>query len=275
MRAALVLLLLLLTSAVTARQRAVRQPSIPPLDQRTLESLWFGDRHAIALRPGQEQVLQLGITECCVYFRRVRARVAWSIDPANRGASIDSNGVVRIDPNARDGAVYRVYADVENGRRFVSTDVYVYTAEGNPLAAGVWRHYGEISCDGGFVLPLAAEDPDEILELDLMANGQFRVTWLPFEVYVDFWGPYTYDLATKRITFGVTHGNYVPAEMDRDGTFELVKLGEPEVLNGWTVQNYELLLNSVWLGRRRQSTRPPGCGMVFRGNVDLAPAAGQ
>ena len=56
-------------------------------------------------------------------------------------------------------------------------------------------------------------------ELEFRADGTFSVTWVPFETYRDYWGRYTLDLRTGRLNLQVETGNYVPPDVDGDGTF--------------------------------------------------------
>ena len=72
------------------------------------------------------------------------------------------------------------------------------------------------------------------------------VTWLPFEVYVDYWG--TYELATAADTVTVTAegGDYVPDDIDGSGTYSF--------------DGNDLVLHDLWLGSPRGGTAPARCG---------------
>jgi len=81
-----------------------------------------------------------------------------------------------------------------------------------------------------------------IEELVFDADGTFTVTWFPFEVYKDYWGPYTYDLETGSIHLTALDGNYIPpdflslaATFKSDGrrlTLQGVSLGSPMAFQG-------------------------------------------
>ncbi len=55
-------------------------------------------------------------------------------------------------------------------------------------------------------------------EFKLDVHGSFGVTFNPFESYVDYWGIYTYDSESGRLTMTVTGGNEIPPSLDLDGT---------------------------------------------------------
>ena len=89
-----------------------------------------------------------------------------------------------------------------------------------------------------------------IYELWFAADHQVRVTWMPFELYVDYWGTYTYDLDTGAFSIDVEGGNYVPTDIDGDGTFSIDADGK-------------LQLHDIWLGTPRDSAVAPACGHLF------------
>jgi len=83
------------------------------------------------------------------------------------------------------------------------------------------------------------------------ANGTYDVTWDPFEAYRDYWGDYTFDLNTGEISLTQTGGNYVPADVDGEGSFQLDASGD-------------LILESIWLGTSMDGTEAVSCGHRFR-----------
>ena len=90
-----------------------------------------------------------------------------------------------------------------------------------------------------------------VQELHFDASGGFSVTWIPFEVYKDYWGTYTYDLATGALSLTVEGGNYVPPDVRASA-------------GSFTFEDRKLVLRDIWLGT------PPGaidavtrCGHVF------------
>ncbi|MEM7232026.1 MAG: hypothetical protein AAF517_07630 [Planctomycetota bacterium] len=88
-------------------------------------------------------------------------------------------------------------------------------------------------------------------ELVFNADGTFQVTWFPFEVYVDYWGRYDFDLETGTIELFPTGGNFIPDDLQADGTFVVAAGG------------FEL--RHIWLGTPRGLARPVElpCAQVF------------
>lgn len=255
MRRLLTILLLALATTAAARQRAIR-PAIPPLPQATVDIIGFiSSESRSGMNPGDSQQLYLGYWQCCVVPVVVRnVQVFWSVAPANSGLTVDGAGVLRAAPDVEAGRVFLVMANIENGRKVLTETVPIWTPESNPFV-GYWREKAETSCLGGGdqkpVVPIA--------EMFFGANGRFSVTWRPFEVYVDYWGTYTFDLDTHRIRFVVDRGNYVPKDIRGEGTFELEKIGL------WSdgSPRYRLRLRNIWLGRTQDDVQPAGCGLVF------------
>jgi hypothetical protein len=214
-------------------------------DEETLNRLVLSMEPVVEMRPGGTRQFSLGVVDCCYYFREVTACATWLVDPAE-GASIDPNsGVLAIDAATPSGSVFTVSADVENGRRIVSTDVYVFTPQDNPLV-GIWREEAQFACD-------TEEEgiPEQrIGELRFRADGSFSVTWMPFEVYHDYWGTYQYDLTQGTLALAVTEGNYVPDDVDGSGLFSFDEQGR-------------LILLDMWLGSPHGSTGSANCGHRF------------
>jgi hypothetical protein len=203
------------------------------LDQEIVDQLVFDSVFGkVQLKPGGRTRLQLGVIECCVYVETVDTCVSWSVEPAD-GAWIDRRGVLHIGPGAPPGSVFTVTADVEHGRARVSTEAYVYTPETNPFVGFYWQEDTQFSCvDGSSIEP-----KEKIQEVLFYADGTFTVTWHPFEVYIDYWGTYDFDLETGRFTWAITNGNYIPPDIDGSGTFVFDSEGG-------------LRLVDLWLGRR-------------------------
>ena len=234
----------------------VELPCPAPLDDDTLQRLVIDLNGTLQLRPGDERALAVGTMECCVYFEPAAACVAWSVEPVDAGATIDSvSGLLTIAAETAHGAAFVVTADVEDGRRRLQIDVFVYTSEGNPLV-GLWTEADRLSCDRDGELGLPAEGG--IGELVFRADGRFAVTWFPFEVYQDYWGSYTFDGVTGGLVLTVEGGNYVPPDVDGEGTFSL-----PET--GGQGGERSLVLDAIWLGTGASETDTVrACGHRFR-----------
>ena len=75
----------------------------------------------------------------------------------------------------------------------------------------------------------------QVHELVFTDNGDFSVAWYTFEVYKDYWGSYEYDNNTGAALMKVAGGNYVPANLDLNGS-------------AGTNSDKELLLFNMYLG---------------------------
>jgi len=260
-----VVLLLSFEALADGRRRAVRI-SPGPLDEQTLNRLSFSHLGPISSRPGWTETFSLGLWSCCYFFEPVTANVKWTIEPPSARASIDGRGVLTIGRDINPGSTLTIYANIEEGRRIISRTVSVYTPEHDILAAIAYmRQVGEIPCDA----------PDRIEpsvhgfeEMRFHAGGRFDLTWMPFELYKDYWGYFSYSEHAKTIGFLIEYGNHDPDDFDGQGTFELEKIGAPYPSGyGQTVQKYRLTLRNLWLGRGSQDHRPAACGVVLEGTL--------
>jgi hypothetical protein len=218
----------------------------PPLTEEQIGKLGFGPfGNEFSAQPGNVLALKLGTLECCVVLEPVEACVEYSLSPTE-GATYDAaTGELTIGEDAVAGTIYTLTADVEDGRATLEAKVTVYTKESHPMV-GIWHEVGQTPCEGGAeTLPAPG-----IGELWFKANGEVLVTWQPFEVYVDYWGTYTFDLATGAISIAVDGGNYVPPDVDGEGTFEISGDGS-------------LVLSDMWLGSAQDFMGEPACGQRF------------
>lgn len=239
---------LFVTIAVNGRDRTILHPPPPaPLDFANLYrvSLEFG---SVGIAPGASQTLRLYMWQCCVWAQEVKADIRFSMDP-NPFATLDPDtGYLKIAPDMPPGTTFRVYADIEHGRRLVSADVYVDSPASNPLL-GEWRQTGEIACAGA---PLSPGVPIEVLSF--RADRTFSVVWSPLEVYKDYWGFYSFDRPANHLNMGIRNGNYVPAVFGGDGTYSVTEADGVRTLT----------LRGVNLGRASTDTaRGPNCGAIF------------
>jgi hypothetical protein len=246
-----VLLLLLAGCAGTATPPVstaipTAQVSCPtPLDAETLSRLEISARRNFGLQPGQSTQLQVGVTECCVFFDPKPACVVWSItsDPHVR---IDAaSGQVSVDSSAVHDSAFVVTANVENGKQVLTTTLHVYVPSANPLV-GNWHEDVEFACGSGKEVKPA----EEILELIFTADRSFSVTWHPFEVYRDYAGKYEFDLASGRLDLTIEGGNYVPTDFDGSGTFKVDDQGR-------------LVFTDIWFGQPSSTKVTAACGHRF------------
>src|SRR6185369_11529956 len=247
LRASVLAACLFVTVVINARDRAILHPPPPaPLDSATLYavSLEFG---SVGIAPGAGRTLRLYMWQCCVWAQEVKADIRFSMDP-RMGATLDPDtGYLQIASDMKPGTTFRVYADIEHGRRLLSADVYVDSPASNPLL-GAWRQTGEIACPGA---PVSPGVPIELLVFS--ADRTFSVTWFPFEVYHDYWGFYTFNRPAGHLNMGIRNGNYVPPVFGGDGTYSVTEANGVRTLT----------LRGVNLGRERSDTaRGPNCGAI-------------
>ena len=75
---------------------------------------------------------------------------------------------------------------------------------------GIWKQE-RISCTG--------ETPLEpVRELEFLNDGEFLVTYQPFENYHDFWGDVSFDATTSAFALTIRGGNRIPTLVDLTGT---------------------------------------------------------
>ena len=217
------------------------------LDDKTLSQLSILTYlKSYQIEPGQSHTFTLlKRVEGFPPWEEANAQVTWSVVP-QKGAHIDPvTGEFKVDKSTSAGSIFEVKADVENGRRILSTKVYVFTPETHPLV-NRWKEKAEVACGSQKALPPA----NTIQELLFWADGTFSVTWRPFETYRDYWGTYTYNKKKGRIIFKVDAGNNIPANIDGEGYLTLK-------------ENGELILKGIWLGNRPEEEKANICRMIF------------
>jgi hypothetical protein len=225
---------------------STEQASCPtPLDSQTLSQLQISPGPSFDLQPGQARQMKVGITECCVVFTPKQACVVWSI-ASNPNVSIDAaSGQLTVDAAAVHDSQFIITADVENGKRIITSTLHIFTPAGNPLV-GTWHEDAELACSSGD--EVTPQEP--IREVIFKADGSFSVTWHPFEVYHDYWGTYQSDPAAGQLELTVTSGNYIPTDIDGRGTFKIDDQGR-------------LILTDMWLGQPYGKKVTPACGQRF------------
>jgi len=252
MRACLaVLCALLLTLSATAdsKRHSVRGPAtLPPLadDELRYATLEFG---SFDIEPGEHRQLRLWILQCCVYYRPLASSMRLTMDPTPYATLDEYGGELVISRDAPAGLQFRVYADIEDGRRIVSTDVTVTTRAANPLR-GTWHQVGETRCAS----PISFSPNEPIQALVFRADGTFSVTWFPFEAYRDYWGVYTIDKPEKgRLTMGIKAGSYIPRDFRGDGKFTVTDTGGKRRLH----------IDGISFGQPREGDSYVTCGADF------------
>jgi hypothetical protein len=213
------------------------------LSDDELQSLEFGTFLGFyQAQPGESVDIDLGVIECCYMFTPVNVCATYSVE-GDAGASIDAaSGVLDIGPAVPSGTELVVTADIQSGAATRTVSVFVYDPAENPLVGG-WTETAQIDCATSMESP----PPTPMQELAFWANGTFWATWMPFELYVDYTGTYTFDLATGELVMTPNPGgNYVPPDVDGTGTF--------------SIEGTDLVLQDMWLGTPQGSNDPPACG---------------
>jgi hypothetical protein len=113
---------------------------------------------------------------------------------------------------------------------------------GGPPPSSPFPDCGEVPSQGLACIPpgtcadLVVEPRYPIGELHFLADGSFSVTWIPFEIYLDYWGSYTFDPATGEISLTIENGNWIPPDF--------------RLFDGprFRVEGGVLSLDGLWLG---------------------------
>ncbi len=208
---------------VVGQNERIFDEDIGPGQYKRIGGLSLSGVETIQLEPGkmhQFNVLSRHPMQNGVYYK-VIAPTVWSVTP-EKGAKIDQAGLLTIDANAVNGAIFTVTAAVtikeewqKEGYTATETQkVLVFEPKVNPLV-GIWRQARATPCNG------QAEEDRGIRELEFRADGGYSVTLDPFEVYKDYWGKFAFDLKAGTIKFTADGGNRVPTELDLEGGFRL------------------------------------------------------
>ena len=206
----------------------------------------------MGLLPGSEYREELVRWTCCVYQIPVAVTARYYVDPTEKGVSVDpADGTVKVTSDTWPGTKVRLYAVLEGGRRIISQDIYIFTPESNPFV-GVWRQTAERLCIGNIGFTFDVPPARQISEIVFRADGTYSVTWTPFEVYRDYWGPYTYDQQRKRLILGITWGSFIPDNFLAQGEFEFS-----------ATTPTELVLKGIWFGKQTSIGGLDGCGAVL------------
>jgi hypothetical protein len=225
----------------TSNDAGLCMPELP-YDTPDLALTFFGGPQ---LQPGQSHDFDVLQVQCCYVPISVDMCETWSLTPEDDGATIDENGLLSVLNSAENGDVFLVEATLGDGRS-ISQAVHIYTEAGNPLV-GTFSEAAQLSCaDESELAP-----EQSIGELRFLADGSFNVTWIPFEVYVDYWGIYEHDVGTGALSLFTTGGNFIPDDVDGEGTFEVDPQGH-------------LLLKDMWLGTPQGGSNTPNCGHRFQ-----------
>src|SRR5215469_15408839 len=205
-------LALLLISACLASATDCKQP----LDPQTLNRLSLGWDN-LELHPGDSHQLSLAILATYAPAQQVPACAAWKVEPEGKGATISSTGLLTLAPDTPPRSKFIVTADIEQGRAQRQLAILVYTNDDQPLV-GYWQEKSRFGCSA----QKETSSLQPIRELEFKAKGWFSVTWVPFEVYRDYWGSYNADNSSRVLSLKIEEGNCVPKDFQGAGKFKLV-----------------------------------------------------
>lgn len=223
---------------------------VPPPATATIEAAWYMAAIFSSLNPRTAYLMQVpaggtlnlfvGYEECCYFINRIPdLTVVWSVEPTGAAQIDPQTGVLTASADAGNTSVF-VTAAAPNGlSKTASVSIY----DQRPII-GVWQEEARIDCaTGAFV-----ESSSLIYELIFDANNEFRVSWSPFEVYVDYVGTYTAD--TPHLSMRARLLNYLPHDFEGEGTYEIDEEGR-------------LVLRDLWLGTSPYASETTSCGHRF------------
>lgn len=164
----------------------------------------------------------------------LRCTADWSVAGPAR-LSADRTSVV-IEADAAPGAVVTVgfrhgTERIERRMEVIARDAVVLTGR-----------RGQRSVEG-------CEGAEPVRELEFIEGNRFAVTFMPFETYRDYWGSYSFDPATGRLSMQAEGGNFVPPGLDLEGQAELAE--------------GRLVLRDFYFGSRHAAPPARSCTYIF------------
>lgn len=166
----------------------------------------------------------------------------WRIAPSGAARLSPDGARLIVAEDAPAGRMLEVSVRVRGGwNRRISLSLPVVGAD-EPVLAGRWNQQDVVCLDG-------ARPIETVRELDFRLDGQFNVTYRPFESYVDYWGRYEWDRETGRLTMDVTGGNAPPAARRLEGAL--------------TLDGDRLVLDGLSLGDGQRMSGHENCRYVF------------
>jgi hypothetical protein len=132
-----ILLCVLCCSAFSALACSGQKPTSQPNDW-SMNNAMIGPDSPIEIRAGFSYQARAMYPVPDGPLFPLKASIAWSIEPAVKGISIDTTGKISVDADVPHGATATVLGDVEKGRRKLSAKIYVFHPDENPLI-GAWH----------------------------------------------------------------------------------------------------------------------------------------
>lgn len=153
----------------------------------------------------------------------------WRASPAGAATFSPDGATVTVADSVAPGSALTLTA-LFCGQEEVTKTVPVVGRD-EPVIVGFWRQESA-ECAAG----MPRHDP--VKELAFEANGDFSVTYFPFESYRDYWGTHVFDHRTGAIDMTVTGGNKTPVNPGLSGRARLES-------------DKRLVLENVYLGPAR------------------------
>lgn len=123
------------------------------------------------------------------------------------GRLLEDGRTISVNSDAADGSAVLVRGKV--GAEAISGRIVVFDRSRLPIV-GYWRQRPE-DCPGS----------EPMRELVFSGDNTFSATWMPFEVYKDYWGTFTFDADTRELVLTPTGGNHVPGDAKLSATVDL------------------------------------------------------
>ncbi len=150
---------------------------------------------------------------------------------------------VRASATRRSGYVFAVAAGLTCLQASCVQGVLTCQPDASDPFQGRWTERSSISCDDG------TESAGSIGEI-IFCRGQFSVTRIPFETFIDYEGTYELDRDTNELTMTVTGGNFTPDDVDLTGTVEFAADGS-------------IVLRDIYLGSFGGEATAVACGHIL------------
>lgn len=162
----------------------------------------------------------------------------WAVNPAG-AATVSPDGTrLTIAPDAPAGEILTVTATAPGGFAYMTT---VLVGRTEIVLTGRWSEI-EARCPNG-----APAQP--LRELEFTSQGEFSVTFMPFETYKDYWGRARFTPDRGLLALSVEGGNNMPSDREMVGEARIDDQGR-------------LVLDSFPLGVGAAAAGP--CRYVFR-----------
>jgi hypothetical protein len=175
----------------------------------------------------------------------LKASVAWSLESAVKGISIDKAGKLTVDADVLHGTTATILADVEHGRRKLSGKVYVYHPDEDPLI-GAWHVDTRVACG----------DPQEIKAAAANQLSLRGYNW-SFHASQEFWVGRAQSIAARTMLAG----NY---KLDlKSAKIELTPTWPKKPVSNWSYLFKDGGKTLILKPMEHQDDLEAGCGYIL------------